>query len=256
MAYTDPATWVAGNVLPASDLNTYVRDDLRFMHDQGGDLAAASTITPTTQFHKVTGNTQVNNITPFAAGARLILWFTGTPVVKHLNGGSGQIRLKAGVNHQVVANDVLQFVTDGTDWYQVGPWLGEQTDYQEWTSGVNVTATSEATATTIVTGAAVTYDGITPILIEFFCPQVVKGTNNITLVLYDGSSSIGKLTPAIQIQTANNPVVFATRRLTPAAAAKTYSIRGFVDAGTGTATGGAGGTGNLVPGYIRQRVAR
>ena len=72
--------------------------------------------------------------------------------------------------------------------------------------------------------------------------------------LYDGSSSIGRL--GYFDETANGdytPSVTLRRRLTPAAATKTYSLRAYVTGGTGFAAAGPGGSGVLVPGFILVR---
>lgn len=129
-------------------------------------------------------------------------------------------------------------------------------DYVEFTSNVNPTATTEATANTVVTAGAESFDGSTIALIEFFSP-IARPDNTATgrtlqLWLYDGSSSIGMLgqmtTPAAQ---ADHKQLFLTRRLTPSNASHTYSVRASVSAGTGLVGGGAGGNGNTMPGYIR-----
>lgn len=155
MSYTDPATHVAGDTFPSSDWNTYVRDNFRFLHDQGGDLVAAATITPTTQFHKVTGNTGIGAVTALAAGARLWLWFTGTPILTHTasGGATGTLVLQGGANYQVVAQDVLEFVSDGTQWRQVGAKLTSGLSYLSATLGADVTMT---TAGTFYDGPSVT----------------------------------------------------------------------------------------------------
>lgn len=134
---------------------------------------------------------------------------------------------------------------------------GYEYDYAEFTSIVTPTATSEATANTVVTGNAVSYDGSTVVFIEFFCPFANPDSNaagrDLTLVLYDGSSSIGKL--SYEQTQANSQAYYFTprlgRRLTPSAASHTYSIRAYVSAGTGQVGAGAGGSGNNVPGFIR-----
>lgn len=148
-------------------------------------------------------------------------------------------------------------VGDGTDVVSAYP-PGYEFDYAEITSPVNITATVEASATTIITGNAVTYDGSTIVVIECFVPYIQAPGNdtNTSLWLYDGSSSIGRLT-LMSNQTATGvsgsfriPTV-ARRRLTPSNAAHTYSIRGTVNAGTGIANAGAGGSGASMPAYIR-----
>lgn len=135
-------------------------------------------------------------------------------------------------------------------------YLGHELDYVEFTGTVSITQTAEASANTIVTGSAVSYDGSTTVIVEFFAPYVDTGATSadeVLLWLYDGSSSIGYIgrtkTPAAA---ALRVPVHAMRRLTPSNASHTYSIRG-TRAGTnnGTIGAGAGGTGAAMPGYIR-----
>ena len=125
---------------------------------------------------------------------------------------------------------------------------GNALAYTEFTSNVSITATTEGTANTIVTAGAVTFDGATACMVEFFCAQLLSGTTTISLYLYDGAASIGQI--GGQDTASTGAPIRASRKLTPSAAAHTYSIRGGVDAGTGTATAGAGGVGAFMPGYI------
>lgn len=133
---------------------------------------------------------------------------------------------------------------------------GYEFDYVEKTSNTSITATTEGTANTVVTGNAVSYDGSTTVLIEFFAfsMNVPSGAgNNITAYLYDGSSSIGFLgrvrTPAAG--TLQEVTVRMARRLTPSNASHTYSIRASVNTGTGSVDAGAGGSATVVPAFIR-----
>lgn len=129
-------------------------------------------------------------------------------------------------------------------------------DYVEKTSNVSPTATVEASADLIVSGSAVTYDGSTAVVIEFFSgfvrPDTGGAGRSITLTLWDGSTDLGRLgqfvAPAAQTDT---KACVLRRRLTPTAAAHTYHIKAFVSAGTGLVGGGAGGTGVTMPAYIR-----
>lgn len=127
---------------------------------------------------------------------------------------------------------------------------GHEFDYVEFTGNVSVTATTEAAANPVVTGGAVTYDGSTAVMIEFFSPQVlpVSATVSTNFFLYDGASSIGEI--GLCRFSAFAPVRLS-RRITPSNAAHTYSIRATVGSGTGSVGAGAGGVGNSMPGYIR-----
>jgi hypothetical protein len=121
------------------------------------------------------------------------------------------------------------------------------------TAPVTVNATSEATATTIKSATAVTFDGSTTVKIECFVPYVLgsAGNQDVTFCLYDGASSIGLLGKDHAWATFANPIGYLTRKLTPAAATKTYSLRAFVDANTVAVQAGVGGSGAIVPGFIR-----
>ena len=133
---------------------------------------------------------------------------------------------------------------------------GYQLNYVEFTSSVNVTATTEGTADTVVAGSSVTYDGSTAVMIEFFCAQnrVPASAGAVyTFILLEDSTVLGQIanikTPSA---TANFDVpVFVCRKRTPSAGAHTYTIKAFVSTGTGISAAGSGGSGNLVPGFIR-----
>lgn len=132
---------------------------------------------------------------------------------------------------------------------------GYEFAYNTATSNTNITATTEATANTIVTASAVTFDGATDVYVEFEAPLMSPAATvnqDITLVLYDGSSSIGKIANITNPATASmGAPVFRSRKLTPSAAAHTYSIRGYVSSGTGVVYGGAGGVGAFTPAILR-----
>lgn len=141
-----------------------------------------------------------------------------------------------------------------------GPLGFAEIDRVEFTSPVTISASSEAAATTIVTGSALTFDGATTVDIEFYSDSIQPGstaTNVINIWLYDGSSSIGVMAqysnPASSTYRAP---CFVVRRLTPSIGVHTYSIRGDRSSGSnGTVNAGAGGTGNHMPGYIRVKRA-
>ena len=125
--------------------------------------------------------------------------------------------------------------------------------YNEFTSPVSVTATTEATANTVVTASAVTFDGSTVVLIEAYAPSVSMSTTNVsvTSVLFQDGVAIGEIAHHYGPTATFVKELNGKRRLTPAAGARTYSMRSYVNTGTGTITVGAGGSGASVPGYIR-----
>jgi hypothetical protein len=138
---------------------------------------------------------------------------------------------------------------------------GRQLSYVEHTSSVNLTATTEAGANTIVTAAACVLDGSTVVEVEYFCAAFASpggGANRFAIAnLFDAvdggaAASLGFM--ADVFSSASSQVVvpcLVRRRLTPASGSHVFSIRGHVTAGTGVANAGAGGAGNFMPGYIR-----
>lgn len=136
-------------------------------------------------------------------------------------------------------------------------WAARELDYVEVTTGtITITATTEATATTVVTGSAIAFDGATAVMIEFYCPQHVTPSvagDSFTIVLYDGSSSIGQLSISVTDRAAGSfyGAIHCFRRLTPSAATHTYSIRAYGSRNNGALYFDVGGSGKLMPGYIR-----
>ena len=122
--------------------------------------------------------------------------------------------------------------------------------YSEITSNASITATTSGTANTVVTAAAVTFDGSTAVMVEFWAVACKIGTSEIKIELFDGSTSLGLLVNNSTGGTSGVPTV-GHRRLTPTAGTHTYSIRAYVDGGTGTVYAGAGGATTNLPAFIR-----
>lgn len=118
MAWTIVKTWNSGDVLPALDLDTYLRDNLVMLHDRGPDLASAATITPTTGFHKVTGTVTIATIAGPTDAAILLLWFGSALTVQH---GTGNISMSDGFDRAVPADTMMAFRSDGTTWKEYVP---------------------------------------------------------------------------------------------------------------------------------------
>jgi len=134
--------------------------------------------------------------------------------------------------------------------------------YTEFTTNVSITHTTEGTADSVISAGALTFDGITPYVINFYSPRVdtPPGTD-VILVLYQDGSSIGQIGwhngfNATGGSNDSDSAMLLTRRLTPSAGSHTYSIRAYIIAsGTATIYGGPGGSGSQVPGYIRITLA-
>lgn len=127
---------------------------------------------------------------------------------------------------------------------------GTELVYNEFVSDVSIVGTTEGTATVIVTADSYTFDGQTKVLIEFFSAAVKVGTSNVSVRLFEDGAAIGQF--GYQDTASGKYVPMrVVRKHTPTLGSHVYSVRGMVDAGTGSAAAGAGGAGVNVPGFIR-----
>lgn len=113
------------------------------------------------------------------------------------------------------------------------------------TAAQAVTATSEATSTVVITSAAITCDGTTPVRFRVYSHSMSKGTTWICPVLWDSvaAASVGQFVGA-GTWIENQSPLLSELILTPAAGSHTFSLRAFVDAGTGSIGAGPGGAAN------------
>jgi hypothetical protein len=91
---------------------------------QGVDITAASTINPDDgNYFVVNGNTPIDNIGNAARNKGKVAIFecSGTPTFKHNSGGTGNIRCTGSADVIMTANDIIQFVSNGTLWKQCAP---------------------------------------------------------------------------------------------------------------------------------------
>lgn len=109
------------------------------------------------------------------------------------------------------------------------------------TAGVNFTATSSATANVLLTLGPIETLGA-PYIVELFAPSLTKGTTNASLELW----SDGVFNQSVFALVTTNIAIpgFSWRgQLNLVAGVHTLTLRGFVDAGTGTLGAGTGATG-------------
>jgi hypothetical protein len=146
-------------------------------------------------------------------------------------------------------------VTVDTGWVFNG---GGELDFKQVTADVTgITATTEAAATTLITGNAVGYDG-SRVKVEFYAPEIVyvagTGTNKVTAVFLRDSTVIGQ---AVILESGST---FASREGskaecfdTPSLGSHTYAVKAFAAATSPNYTikAGAGGSGALVPAFLR-----
>lgn len=135
---------------------------------------------------------------------------------------------------------------------------GYELNYTQITTTANVTDTSEATATALISPGAITFDGAA-VIVEFFCSRINLPTaaagNAVTVTMFEGASQITRLvavqTPSITAQDA--VPAYARYRFTPTAAAHTYIVCAFASSTTGTPAlvAGSGGTNGSPPAFVR-----
>lgn len=134
--------------------------------------------------------------------------------------------------------------------------VGGELGYTQFTASVTLSGL-EGTPTDIVAAPSVAFDG-TAVIVEFFCVQVsvpAAGGAIVGISLWDttAAADLGRIAQVNTFGTAAGGVsVLARRKITPAAGARIYTVRGWqAGAGNGTALAGAGGAGVALPGYIR-----
>jgi hypothetical protein len=130
---------------------------------------------------------------------------------------------------------------------------GAELAYNQITALVNVTAANSATAQTIVTAPATTFDG-SPVVVEFYAPYITVPNVSggwVQTALWDGSTDTGILSFTFgSAGTGIATPVCLRRRLIPTVGSHTYSIRAFQAGGTGVVGAGTG-PGGYQPAFIR-----
>lgn len=127
--------------------------------------------------------------------------------------------------------------------------------YAEFAITVAATVVTESAAVEVVTAPAVTFDGATPVLIDFYSPLVnpaAVSAAEVRLILFADGVTQGMI-GFVRVPMAGNMIVPALvqRRLTPPAGSHTYGIRTHAVGATGYVIAGGGGPGAYLPGFIR-----
>ena len=127
---------------------------------------------------------------------------------------------------------------------------GQEFDYAQITTNPSgITATTEGTSQAVITGNDVYYEG-SRVKVSFFVPKLSSSASQtVTFVVYRDSTVVGQVFGGTVNTTAEGCEleIFDT----PGAGAHTYAVKAFVSTGTLTVDVGAGGSGNLVPGWLR-----
>ena len=129
----------------------------------------------------------------------------------------------------------------------------KETDYVEVTSSVTISATSAATANTIITGTAFTPSGSDKYRFEFGIEEVaLTVVSSVIFHLYEGATNLGRLAVVTNPAAAAMSVpVYGAREFTPTNVSHTYSIRAHRVTANATATAGAGGADVAFPIWFR-----
>lgn len=126
-------------------------------------------------------------------------------------------------------------------------------DYVQATADVTISATTAATANTIITANAFTPDGTSVYRIEFGATEVtLTAASSCIFHLYDGSTNLGRLATVNQgAASALSVPVYASREFAPSNASHTYSIRAHRVTVNATVQGGVGGADVDFPIWMR-----
>lgn len=134
--------------------------------------------------------------------------------------------------------------------------VNKEVDYAEITSTATITATTLETADTVITGNAVTYDGVTPVLLEFYCgraaPSSASGGRYLVIILLEDSTVLGNLAFIRTPATGDFDVpVHCSLRRTPSSGSHTYTVKAWVNGGTGYIYAEGVGSGNVLSSFLR-----
>lgn len=253
MAWATPVDQASGHIVTTGEWNQIV-DDLLFLHDMGADIASATVLaTPTNQTHLVTGSTTITTIPILSAGTRLILIFRDACLVTNSFASGGNLYLRGNFGAQGNLGETLSLVSNGSFWYETSRSVNKKLDHVQITAAVTgITATTEGTAVTVITGSSILCDG-SQLRIEAFVPQCTQTADaGIHFVLLRDSAVLGQArlntgSSTLFYAPALNAVVFDT----PTAASHTYALKAYTTGGTLTVQAGTGGAGALLPAFLR-----
>lgn len=123
-------------------------------------------------------------------------------------------------------------------------------------TNTTLSATTSATGNVALTAGPFTVENPGNYYVDVYTPSLVKGTTNVDLELWEGTPGTGTMLTTLSGHLAASAIPFiSTVRVNLAAGSHTLKVAGFVDAGSGTFTGGAGTTGAFPNSFIRVRPA-
>ncbi len=171
---------------------------------------------------------------------------------------TGAVTLTGGTNVTLTqSGQDISIAATGT-----GGTQGTEIGYDQITSNVSVTSTSESSGTTIITCSAYTFDGAA-VIAEFFSPQVILPQATAAFVflivsLWESTTQIGRIAVLADNEGTGTLAAVASTlrsayRFTPSAGSHTYVVKAHVSGTVGTpaVNAGSGGTGAIVPAFMR-----
>lgn len=209
----------------------------------GGGLVL---LTGTTTVVTMTGGSTGDVVTIMASGQS-----SGVPVVLSHGTGTSNLCIKGGHNLGIYAQvpadtaasigESVTFIKNASGyWDEIARDLREFLSFTYRTTGMNVTATVEASADLFMSSDTFTTDGATPLLLTFAVRGITRGTSNIQLLFFQDGTVIGNVAANSQAGTIG---AHPRTVVTPTAASHYWDLRATVNAGTGTLEAGSGGAG-------------
>jgi hypothetical protein len=127
------------------------------------------------------------------------------------------------------------------------------------TTEASITATSSATGNTCISTGVFGIVNAGNYWVSVFTPYLTKGTTNLDVELFEGSSSSGTFLQTLTGHMTASDILGScptlTARLSLSNGAHNLTVTAFVDGGTGKFGAGTGATGNAPPAWIRVRTA-
>ena len=126
--------------------------------------------------------------------------------------------------------------------------------YSQITTNVGVSSTTAGSGTPIISAITVVCDG-SPVVVEFYCPQVfIKGSTTVNVSLYRDGSEVQRFFGVMSNGSASDAsqTCRLTYRDTPTAGSHTYDVRAYYSGSAGSSiTAGSGPTATTAPAFLR-----
>jgi hypothetical protein len=177
-----------------------------------------------------------------------------------LNGGidNGNINAAAAIAASKLAgypSDLLKVLRGDGSWAAIPPVVtGDELAYAERTTDLVTTATASV-GTAILAAPAITCDGVTPVIVEYFSPSVQHSIANSLAILEmnDGTNQYGIIARVNSGPVGLGTFIYARRRIIPTAGTKTFAVSGWSLTAGNLTWGGStgGGAASNVPMWIR-----